>query len=71
MPAGAPWEQEESRQNEQTGNSSATRPRSQRKKAGCIYAAIMDLYGRTIVGVAVSPHNDQELVIEALKDAKR
>lgn len=30
--------------------------------------AIMDLYGRKIVGMAVSEHNDKELVISALKD---
>lgn len=37
---------------------------------GWLYlAAIMDLYGRKIVGMAVSEHNDKELVISALKDA--
>lgn len=40
-------------------------------KEGWLYlAAIMDLCGRKIVGMAVSEHNDQELVIAALKDAK-
>ena len=39
---------------------------------GWLYlAAIMDLYGRKIVGMAVSKHNDKELVIEALEDAAR
>lgn len=38
---------------------------------GWLYlAAIMDLYGRKIVGMAISEHNDKELVIEALEDAK-
>ena len=38
---------------------------------GWLYlAAIMDLYGRKIVGMAVSEKNDQELVIAALEDAK-
>ena len=38
---------------------------------GWLYlAAIMDLYGRKIVGMAVSEHNDKELVIAALEDAK-
>lgn len=38
---------------------------------GWLYlAAIMDLYGRKIVGMAISEHNDKELVIAALKDAK-
>lgn len=37
---------------------------------GWLYvAAIMDLYGRKIVGMAVSEHNDKELVIAALEDA--
>lgn len=36
---------------------------------GWLYlAAIMDLYGRKIVGMAVSEHNDKELVIAALED---
>ena len=39
---------------------------------GWLYlAAIMDLYGRKIVGMAVSEHNDKELVIAALEDAVR
>ena len=39
---------------------------------GWLYlAAIMDLYGRKIVGMAVSEHNDKELVIAALEDAAR
>lgn len=39
---------------------------------GWLYlAAIMDLYGRKIVGMAVSKNNNKELVIEALKDAAR
>jgi len=38
---------------------------------GWLYlAAIMDLYGRKIVGMAVSEHNDKALVIAALEDAK-
>lgn len=38
---------------------------------GWLYlAAIMDLYGRKIVGMAISEHNDQALVISALEDAK-
>lgn len=38
---------------------------------GWLYlAAIMDLYGRKIVGMAISEHNDHNLVIAALKDAK-
>ena len=38
---------------------------------GWLYlAAIMDLYGRKIVGMAVSEKNDQNLVIAALEDAK-
>ena len=38
---------------------------------GWLYlAAIMDLYGRKIVGMAISEKNDQELVLEALEDAK-
>jgi len=38
---------------------------------GWLYlAAIMDLYGRKIVGMAISEKNDQELVIAALEDAK-
>ena len=38
---------------------------------GWLYlAAIMDLYGRKIVGMAISERNDKELVIEALEDAK-
>ena len=41
-------------------------------KEGWLYlAAIMDLYGRKIVGMAVSEHNDGELVIAALKDVQR
>lgn len=36
---------------------------------GWLYlAAIMDLYGRKIVGMAVSEHNDKDLVIAALED---
>ena len=31
----------------------------------------MDLYGRKIVGMAVSKNNNKELVIEALEDAAR
>lgn len=39
---------------------------------GWLYlAAIMDLYGRKIVGMAVSKNNNKELVIEALEDAAR
>ena len=38
---------------------------------GWLYlAAIMDLYGRKIVGMAISERNDQELVIAALEDVK-
>ena len=38
---------------------------------GWLYlAAIMDLYGRKIVGMAISENNDQNLVIAALEDAK-
>lgn len=38
---------------------------------GWLYlAAIMDLYGRKIVGMAISENNDKELVIAALEDAK-
>lgn len=38
---------------------------------GWLYlAAIMDLYGRKIVGMAISDHNDQALVLAALEDAK-
>ncbi len=38
---------------------------------GWLYlAAIMDLYGRKIVGMAISEKNDQNLVIAALEDAK-
>ena len=38
---------------------------------GWLYlAAIMDLYGRKIVGMAISDKNDQELVIAALEDVK-
>lgn len=38
---------------------------------GWLYlAAIMDLYGRKIVGMATSEHNDKELVIAALNDAR-
>ena len=38
---------------------------------GWLYlAAIMDLYGRKIVGMAISKHNDHNLVIAALEDAK-
>ena len=40
-------------------------------KEGWLYlAAIMDLYGRKIVGMAISEKNDQELVTAALEDAK-
>lgn len=39
---------------------------------GWLYlAAIMDLYGRKIVGMAVSEHNDTPLVMAALEDAAR
>lgn len=39
-------------------------------KGGWLYlAAIMDLYGRRIVGVAMSGTNDKELVCAALQDA--
>ena len=39
---------------------------------GWLYlAAIMDLYGRKIVGMAVSRNNNKDLVIEALEDAVR
>lgn len=39
---------------------------------GWLYlAAIMDLHGRKIVGMAISEHNDHELVIAALEDAAR
>ena len=39
---------------------------------GWLYlAAIMDLYGRKIIGMAVSKHNDKDLVIAALEDAAR
>lgn len=39
---------------------------------GWLYlAAIMDLYGRKIVGMAVSEHNDKDLVVAALEDAAR
>ncbi len=38
---------------------------------GWLYlAAIMDLYGHKIVGMAISEKNYQELVIAALEDAK-
>lgn len=38
---------------------------------GWLYlAAIMDLYGRKIVGMAISEKNDQQLVLAALEDAK-
>ena len=38
---------------------------------GWLYlAAIMDLCGRKIVGMAISEHNDKQLVIAALGDAK-
>lgn len=38
---------------------------------GWLYlAAIMDLYGRKIVGMAVSEHNDKQLVMAALEDAE-
>ena len=38
---------------------------------GWLYlAAIMDLYGRKIVGMSISEKNDQNLVIAALEDAK-
>ena len=38
---------------------------------GWLYlAAIMDLYGRKIVGMAISEKNDHNLVIAALEDAK-
>lgn len=41
-------------------------------KEGWLYlAALMDLYGRKIVGMAVSEHNDEKLVIAALKDVQR
>lgn len=41
-------------------------------REGWLYlAAIMDLYGRKIVGMAVSEHNDEDLVIAALKDVQR
>ena len=39
-------------------------------KEGWLYlAAIMDLHGRRIVGVAMSERNDKELVCDALRDA--
>ena len=39
---------------------------------GWLYlAAIMDLYGRKIVGMAISERNDKELVIEALEEPNR
>lgn len=39
---------------------------------GWLYlAAIMDLYGRKIVGMAVSEHNDTPLVMAALEDAAK
>lgn len=38
---------------------------------GLLYlAAIMELHGRKLVGMAVSEHNDKALVIAALEDAK-
>ena len=38
---------------------------------GWLYlAAIMDLYGRKIVGMAISDRNDKELVLAALEDLK-
>lgn len=40
-------------------------------RQGWLYlAAIMDLHGRKIVGMAVSEHNDTALVVAALEDAK-
>lgn len=40
-------------------------------REGWLYvAAIMDLYGRKIVGMAISDRNNKELVIEALEDVR-